>query len=50
MELYAVQPYLDLREIIGIVDNFRDYVVIGSDSGRIVILFFDTEKNIFEKI
>ena len=28
----------------------RDYIVVGSDSGRIVILEFNGQKNIFEKV
>jgi len=28
----------------------RDYVVVGSDSGRVVILQFDKEKNVFVKV
>ena len=47
------------QEIFGIIrsiaafrltGNNRDYVVVGSDSGRIVILIFDNEKNIFDKV
>lgn len=29
---------------------FADYIVIGSDSGRIVILEYSPSKNMFEKI
>ncbi|CEL98274.1 unnamed protein product, partial [Vitrella brassicaformis CCMP3155] len=33
-----------------IVGASRDYIVVGSDSGRIVILEFNTQKNCFEKV
>ena len=29
---------------------FIDYVVVGSDSGRIVILEYNVAKNLFEKV
>ena len=29
---------------------FADYLVVGSDSGRIVILEYNPVKNIFEKV
>lgn len=32
------------------IGNNTDFVLIGSDSGRIVVLKYDTEKNTFEKI
>ncbi len=30
--------------------SFKDYVIIGSDSGRVVILEYNPTKNIFEKV
>lgn len=30
--------------------SFTDYLVVGSDSGRIVILEYNAQKNIFEKV
>ena len=32
------------------VINFLDYIVIGSDSGRIIILEYNPVKNVFEKV
>lgn len=32
------------------VVHIPDYVVVGSDSGRIVILEYIAQKNIFEKV
>lgn len=29
---------------------FADYIVVGSDSGRIVVLEYNAAKNVFEKI
>lgn len=28
----------------------RDFIVVGSDSGRIIILEFDAEKNLFQRV
>jgi splicing factor 3B subunit 3 len=64
MELYRPDEAGKLQmiasqEVFGIIrsvaafrltGNNRDYVVVGSDSGRIVILIFDNEKNLFEKV
>lgn len=33
---------------LGVV--FPDYIVVGSDSGKIVILEYDPAKNVFEKV
>jgi splicing factor 3B subunit 3 len=33
-----------------IVELISDYIVVGSDSGRIVILEYISTKNIFEKV
>ena len=33
-----------------ILGSNKDYIVVGSDSGRIVILEYNPQKNLFEKV
>lgn len=37
-------------ETFRLVGANRDYLLVGSDSGRIVILEYNTTKNIFDKV
>jgi len=47
--------YLDYSLLFGsglliVVLSSADYIVVGSDSGRIVILEYNANKNMFEKV
>lgn len=48
--MLAQLEWLPLKVFIKLVYLFADYIVIGSDSGRIVILEYNPSKNMFEKI
>lgn len=50
--LLTVEIFGVIRSMIGfrLTGGSKDYLVVGSDSGRIVILEYNAQKNIFEKV
>ncbi|ERN13109.1 hypothetical protein AMTRI_Chr11g93760 [Amborella trichopoda] len=50
--LLSVEVFGAIRSLVQfrLTGSQKDYIVVGSDSGRIVILEYNKEKNIFEKI
>jgi splicing factor 3B subunit 3 len=58
MNTYKVQPIHSIK-VFGVIRSLitfrltggsKDYVIVGSDSGRIVILEYNSEKNAFDKL
>jgi splicing factor 3B subunit 3 len=50
--IYSTEVFGVIRSIapFRLYGSSRDYIIVGSDSGRIVILEFNAEKNIFVKV
>ncbi|CAI5998115.1 unnamed protein product, partial [Closterium sp. NIES-64] len=50
--LYAVEVFGEIRSLVQfrLTGSSKDLIVVGSDSGRIVILEYNREKNLFDKI
>ncbi|KAK7839471.1 spliceosome-associated protein 130 b [Quercus suber] len=50
--LLSVETFGAIRSLaqFRLTGSQKDYIVVGSDSGRIVILEYNKEKNVFDKI
>ncbi|KMZ63735.1 Pre-mRNA-splicing factor RSE1 [Zostera marina] len=50
--LYSVEVFGTVRSLIQfrLTGSQKDYLVVGSDSGRIIILEYNKERNVFDKV